>query len=78
MLAGPNDFLTFSEMITDAPSSSFVALNVKVFSTGSEKQFEKWKFGVINFASISLGIVVKWLLNSLAIIAASVMSLPFT
>ena len=37
MLAGPNDFLTFSEMIIDAPSSSFVALNVKVFSTGSEK-----------------------------------------
>ena len=37
MLAGPNDFPTFSEMIIDATSSSFVALNVKVFSTGSEK-----------------------------------------
>ena len=36
------------------------------------------EIGVINFASICLGIFVKWLLNSLAMMAGSVMSLPFT
>ena len=30
MLAGPNAFLAFSELIIDVTSSSFVALNVKV------------------------------------------------
>ena len=33
---------------------------------------------IINFAAISLAIVVKWLLNSLAMMAGSAMSLPFT
>ena len=37
MLAGPNAFLAFSELIIDVTSSSFVALNVKVSSTGSER-----------------------------------------
>ena len=37
MLVGPNDFLAFSELIIDVTSSSFVALNVKVSSTGSER-----------------------------------------
>ena len=78
MLAGPNAFLAFSELIIDVTSSSFIALNVKVSSTSSERSFEKCKFGAINFASISLAIVVKWLLNSLAMMAGSVMSLPFT
>ena len=37
MLAGPNAFLAFSELIIDITSSSFVARNVKVSSTGSER-----------------------------------------
>ena len=37
MLAGPNAFLAFSELIIDVTSSSFVALNVKVYSTSSER-----------------------------------------
>ena len=37
MLAGPNAFLAFSELIIDVTSRSFVTLNVKVFSTGSER-----------------------------------------
>ena len=37
MFAGPNAFLAFSELIIDVTSSSFVALNVKVSSTGSER-----------------------------------------
>ena len=39
LLPGPDRFLTFSELIMDVTSSLFVALNVKVFSTGSERQF---------------------------------------
>ena len=37
MLAGPNAFLTFSELIIDVTFSLFVALNVRVSSTGSER-----------------------------------------
>ena len=37
MLAGPNVFLAFSELIIDVTYSSFVAANVKVSSTGSER-----------------------------------------
>ena len=37
MLAGPNAFLAFSELIIDVTSSSFVALNVKVSSTDNSK-----------------------------------------
>ena len=66
MLAGPNAFLAFSELIIDITCSSFVALNVKVSSIGSKRLFEKWKLGVINFASICLAIFVKWLFRSVA------------
>ena len=37
MLAGTNAFLAFSELIIDVTFSSFVALNAKVSSTGSER-----------------------------------------
>ena len=37
MLEGPNAFLAFSELMIDVTSSSFVALNVKVSSKGSER-----------------------------------------
>ena len=37
VLAGPNAFLTFSELIIDVTSSLPAALNVKVSSTGSER-----------------------------------------
>ena len=37
MLAGPNAFPAFSELIIDITSSLSAALNVKVFSTGSER-----------------------------------------
>ena len=37
MLAGPNAFLAFSELIIDVTSSSFIVLNVKVSLTGSER-----------------------------------------
>ena len=37
MLPWPNAFLAFSELIFDVTSNSFVALNVKVSSTGSER-----------------------------------------
>ena len=37
MLAGPNAFLAFSELIIDITCSSFVALNVKVSSIGSKR-----------------------------------------
>ena len=37
MLARPNAFLAFSESIIDVTSSSFLALNVKVSSAGSER-----------------------------------------
>ena len=37
ILAGPNAFLACSELIIDITSNSFVALNVKVSSTGSER-----------------------------------------
>ena len=37
MLAGPNAFLAFSELIIDVTSSLSVALNVKVSSTGSDR-----------------------------------------
>ena len=78
MLAGPNAFLVYSELIIQLTSSLSVVENVTLSSTASERWFEKWKFGEINFALIYLAIVVKWLLNSLAVIAGSVMSLPFT
>ena len=35
ILAGPNAFLVFNELIIGVTSSSFFALNVKVFSTAS-------------------------------------------
>ena len=37
MLAGPNAFLAFGELIIDVTSGSCVALNVKVSSTDSER-----------------------------------------
>ena len=37
MLAGPKGFSPFSGSIIDVTSSSFVALNIKVSSTGSER-----------------------------------------
>ena len=37
MVAGPNAFLAFSELIIDVTSNSFVALNVKLSLTGSER-----------------------------------------
>ena len=37
MLAGPNAFLAFSELIIDITSSLSVALNVKASSTSSER-----------------------------------------
>ena len=37
VLAGPNAFLAFSELIIDVTSSLPAALNVKVSSTGSER-----------------------------------------
>ena len=37
MLAGPNAFLAFSELIIEVTSSSSVSLNVKVSSTGSKR-----------------------------------------
>ena len=37
MLAGPNAFLAFSEFIIELTSSLSIGLNVKVFSTGSER-----------------------------------------
>ena len=47
MLAGPTAFLASSELIIEATSSWSVGLNVKVSSTGSERYFEKYKFGII-------------------------------
>ena len=77
MLPETNAFLAFSELIIEVISSSSVGLNVKVSSTDCERLFEKCKFGLINLVLICLAIVVKWLLNSLAMIAGSVMLLPF-
>ena len=37
MLAGPNAFFAFSELIINVTSSLSVALNIKVSSTGSER-----------------------------------------
>ena len=37
MLVGPNAFLTFSELIIDLTFSLFVALDVRVSSTSSER-----------------------------------------
>ena len=37
MVAGPNAFLAFRELIIDVTSNSFVALNVKLSLTGSER-----------------------------------------
>ena len=37
MLAGPNAFLEFSELTINLTPSLCIALNAKVFSTGSER-----------------------------------------
>ena len=47
MLAGSAAFLAFSELIIEVTSCWSVGLNVKVSSTGSERYFEKYKFGII-------------------------------
>ena len=59
MPAGPNAFLAFSELIFKVTSSWSVGLSVKVSSTNSKRKFEKFKFGIVNFASICLAIVVN-------------------
>ena len=49
MLAGPNAFLAFSDLIIDVTSSSFVALNVKVSSTDNSKNSNLVQLTLLRF-----------------------------